>query len=67
MPHAPGFNAEATNRDELMSSRTPWFIQIEIRAAKGQRLTREERQLMNEYSLLSRQVGRVELDSDREW
>lgn len=41
------FNAEATNRDELMSSRTPWFIQIEIKAAKGERLSREERQLMD--------------------
>jgi hypothetical protein len=61
------FNSEATNRQELMSSRTPRFIEIEIRTAKGQRLTREERALMNEYLALSREVGQVELDSDREW
>jgi hypothetical protein len=66
MPQAP-FNAEATNRDELMSSRTASWIEVEIRAAKGQPLTREERKLMDQYSLLSREVGRFEPDMDRPW
>jgi len=64
MPQAP-FNPEATNREELMSSRTPAFIQVDIRAAKGEHLTREERQLMDEYSRLSREVGRFEPGQDR--
>jgi hypothetical protein len=67
MPHEQGFNAEAKNREELMSSRTPRFIEIEIRAAKGQRLTREERAVMTEYLALSREVGQFELDADRTW
>jgi hypothetical protein len=66
MPQAP-FNAEATNRDELMSSRSQRFIEIDIRAAKGERLTREERQLVDQFSKLSREVGRFEMDADRPW
>jgi hypothetical protein len=58
------FNAEATNREELMSSRSRQFVEVETRAVKGQRLTREERQLMIEYTALSREVGRYEPDPD---
>jgi hypothetical protein len=60
MPAQAPFNADATNRQELMSSRTPRFIEIDIRAAKGERLTREERQLVEEFSKLSREVGRYD-------
>ena len=40
-----------------MESRSAQFLQIEIKAAHGERLTRGEHDLLKEYLNLTRQVG----------
>lgn len=64
MPAQP-FDPEAKTLAELVASRTPRFVDLEVRAAKGQYarppLTREERELVKEYLNLTRQVGRVQV------
>jgi hypothetical protein len=67
MPQQQLFNPEATSRQELMASRSPQFIALEIRAIKGQLATpplnSEERQIMKEYMDLTRRF-RLEPDPD---
>ena len=69
----PPFNAEAGTKEELEASRTPEFLQLEIRALKGgatrealvmgvQPLTVEEQHLMSEYLALHQKLGNEHID-----
>lgn len=61
MSSRPPFNSDAQTKEELERSRTPDFIQLEIRGLKGglgaERLNVEEQKLMDEYLALHRKVG----------
>lgn len=65
------FNPDAESRRELMESRSRAFINVEIRAAKGDLadppLTHPERALMRDYIELTKRFPQVEIDSDRPW
>ena len=66
------FNPEATTRAELMESRSPQFIAIDSRAAKGHYatppVTREEHALSRQFLALLRYVdGGEPVETDQPW
>jgi hypothetical protein len=67
MPRSP-FNAEAKTKEDLEASRSPEFVDLELRALKGgskreaaafgvQPLTIEEQKIVTKYLALHQTVG----------